>query len=143
METSVKELFERYEHVFRCALRGVIDMNEAALLYAPEFIAATPAGVVTGKNDEQLKQVMEEGYARYRAQGMKDVRVRGLRISPIDEEHCVGHVAWRAIYARKDQPDIAIDFEVHYFVRGLGSDPRVFGWVSGDELARLKQHGLM
>jgi hypothetical protein len=142
METGVRELFERYEHVFKCALRGDTNMNEAALLYAPEFIAATPAGVMTGKNDEQLKQVMAEGYARYRAQGMKDMRARELRISPIDDGHCIVHVAWTATYARKDQPDVAIDFEVHYFVRGLGSEPRVFGWVSGDEQALLKQHGL-
>jgi len=143
LDTGVRALFERYEHVFRCALRGDMNMNEAALLYAPEFIATTPAGVVTGKNDEQLKHVMAEGYARYRAQGMKDMRVRGLRISPIDEDHCVAHVAWTAAYARKGQPDVALDFEVHYFVRDRRSEPRVFGWVSGDEQALLKQHGLM
>jgi hypothetical protein len=143
METGVRELFERYEHVFRCALRGDTNLNEAAQLYAPEFIAATPAGVVTGKNDEQLKQVMVEGYAHYRAQGMKDMRIRGLCVSPINEEHCVAHVAWTATYVRKDQPDVAIDFDVHYFVRGIGSNPRVFGWVSGDEEALLKRHGVM
>jgi hypothetical protein len=46
-------------------------------------------------------------------------------------------------YARKDQLGLAIDFEVHYFVRGRGSKPIVFGWVSGDEQAVLKQRGLM
>jgi hypothetical protein len=86
---------------------------------------------------------MADGYARYRAQGMKDMRLRGLRISPIDERHCMAHAAWTATYARKDQPDVAIDFEVHYFVRELGTEPRVFGWVSGDEQALLEQHGLM
>ena len=77
------------------------------------------------------------------AYGMKDMRLQELRILPIDEEHCVVNVVWMATYARKDQPDVTIDFEVHYFVRGLSSEPRVFGWVSGDEQALLKQHGLM
>jgi hypothetical protein len=42
MDTAVRELFERYEQVFRRALRGDMNMSVAALLYAPEFIAATP-----------------------------------------------------------------------------------------------------
>lgn len=142
MKTSVRAFFERYEQVFRCALRGDAEMEEAAQLYAPEFIASTPAGVVSGKNDAQLAKVMAQGYARYRAQGMKDMRLQSLHTSPIDDDHCLAHVAWTATYAREGRPDVAIDFQVHYFVRGLGSEPKVFGWVSGDEQALLERHGL-
>jgi hypothetical protein len=142
METSVRKLFERYERFFTASLHGDIDMDEVAALYASEFIAASPAGVTTGKNDEQLKQVMAQGYAHYRAIGTKEMRVQGLRISPTDEHHCVAHVAWRATYARKGQPDVAIDFDVHYLVQQLGAQPKVFGWVSGDEQALLKKHGI-
>ena len=39
-----------------------MDMDEVASLYASEFIAASPAGVMAGKNDDQLKQVMAQGY---------------------------------------------------------------------------------
>ncbi|MBR0669240.1 nuclear transport factor 2 family protein [Roseomonas hellenica] len=143
METSVRRLFERYERVFNAALQGKVDMDEVAALYASAFIAASPAGVMTGKNDEQLKQVMAQGYARYRAIGTREMRIRELRISPMDEHHCVAHVAWKATYLRKDQPDIAIDFEVHYLVQQLGAEPKVFGWVSGDEQALLQEHGII
>ena len=142
METSVRKLFERYERVFNAALHGDVDMNNVAALYAADFIAASPAGVMTGKNDEQLKQVMAQGYARYRAIGTKEMRIRGLRISPMDEHHCVAHVAWRATYVRNDKPDVTIDFDVHYLVQQLGAEPKVFGWVSGDEQAVLKDHGI-
>ena len=143
MEKSVRTLFERYARVFNTSLQGEVDMDDVAALYATEFIAASPAGVMTGKNDERLKQVMAQGYARYRAIGTKEMRIRGLRISPMDEHHCVAHVAWRAIYARKDQPDVAIDFDVHYLVQQLGAEPKVFGWVAGDEQALLKEHGIV
>jgi hypothetical protein len=143
METSVRTLFERYERVFNAALHGDVDMDDVAALYAADFIAASPAGVMTGKNDEQLKQVMAQGYARYRAIGTKEMRIRGLRISPMDEHHCVAHVAWRATYVRKDRPGVTIDFDVHYLVQQLGAEPKVFGWVSGDEQALLKEHGLL
>jgi hypothetical protein len=143
METSVRKLFERYERVFNAALHGDGDMDDVAALYASDFIAASPAGVMTGKNDEQLKQVMAQGYARYRAIGTKEMRMRGLRISPMDEHHCVAHVAWRATYVRNDKPDVTIDFDVHYLVQQLGAEPKVFGWVSGDEQAVLKEHGII
>jgi hypothetical protein len=142
MNTRVREFFDRYGSVFRRALQGDTDMNELAQLYAPEFIASSPAGVASGKNDEQLKQVMAQGYARYRDQGMRDMQVRGVRVSAIDEDHCIAHVAWEATYAREGRPHVIIDFEVHYFVRGLCAEPKVFGWVSGDEEALLKKHGL-
>jgi len=53
---------------------------------------------MTGKNDNQLKQVMAQGYA--------------------------------------------IDFDVHYLVQKLDGDPKIFGWVSGDEQALLRKHGI-
>lgn len=118
-------------------------MDEVAALYASEFIAASPASVMTGKNDEELRQVMAQGYARYRAIGTREMRIRELRISPIDDHHCVAHVAWRATYIRKDQAEVAIDFDVHYLVRQPGAEPKVFGWVSGDEQALLKAHGVV
>lgn len=93
METSVKNLFERYERFFKQSLGGDIDMDAVASFYAPEFIAASPAGVMTGKNNEQLKKVMAQGYARYRAIGTKEMRIRNIRIAPMDEHHCVAHVA--------------------------------------------------
>jgi hypothetical protein len=143
METSVRELFERYESVFNQSLGGDMDMDAVASLYASEFIGAAPAGVKTGKNDDQFKQVMAQGYAHYRAIGTKEMRIRNVRLSPIDEHHCVAHVAWTATYARKNQPDIAVDFDVHYFVQTLDGVPKVFGWVSGDEQALLRKHGII
>jgi hypothetical protein len=143
MESAVRKLFERYESLFNQSLGGDVDMDEVASLYASEFIGAAPAGVRTGKNDNQFKQVMAQGYAHYRAIGTKEMRRRDVRLSPIDEHHCVVHVAWTATYARQGQPDVAIDFDVHYFVQKLDGEPKVFGWVSGDEQALLRKHGLL
>jgi hypothetical protein len=142
VETSVRKLFERYERFFNQSLGGDIDMDEVASLYASDFIAASPAGVMSGKNDDQLKQVMPQGYAHYRTIGTKDMRIRNVALSPIDEHHCVAHVAWTATYVRRDLPDIAIDFDVHYLVQKLDGEPKVFGWVSGDEQALLRKHGI-
>ena len=142
-ETSIRRFFERYERVFNQSLGGDLDMDAIASLYAPEFISASPAGVMAGKNDERLKTVMAQGYARYRAIGTKEMRMRNLRISPMDERHCVAHVAWTAVYAGNGQPDVTIDFDVHYLVRKPDGEPQIFGWVSGDEQALLRKHGIV
>ena len=142
MEAEIRKLFERYERFVSQSLSGDIDMDEVASVYASAFIAASPAGVMTGKNDEQLKHAMEQGYAYYRSIGTKEMRTRDVRISPIDENHCVAHVDWTAVYDRNGQPDVAMDFDVHYLVQKLDGEPKIFGWVSGDEQALLKKHGI-
>lgn len=143
METSVRRLFARYERSIAQSLAGDTDMDEVASFYASEFIAASPTGVMAGRNDGRLREVMAQGYARYRAIGTKEMRIRGLRISPMDENHCVAHVAWRARYARKGRPDVTIDFDVHYLVQKLGAEATIFGWVTGDEQALLREHGIV
>lgn len=142
-ETCVRTFFDRYENTFIQSLGGGMDADEVAALYASEFIAASPAGVMAGKNDDQLQQLMAQGYARYRAIGTKEIRIRDVRVSSIDDCHCVAHVAWTATYSRKDQPDVAIDFDVHYFLQKLDGEPKVFGWVSGDEQALLEKHSII
>ncbi|MDO3441655.1 nuclear transport factor 2 family protein [Agrobacterium sp. V1] len=143
MEASIRKFFERYERFFNQSLGGDMDMKEAASLYASDFIAASPAGVITGKNDDHLRQVMAQGYERYRAMGTREMRIRDISLSPIDDHHCTAHVAWTATYARQDQADVVIDFDVHYFVQTLNGEPKVFGWVSGDEQALLRKHGIL
>ena len=143
MENSIRKLFQRYERFFKQALDGDIDQDEIAALYSSEFIAASPGGVVTGKNDDEFKQFMVRGYARYRAIGTREMRIRGIRLSPIDELHTVAHVDWTAIYGSESQEaDVSIDFTVHYFVQTLEGQSRVFGWVAGDEQALLKEYGI-
>lgn len=73
VENSVKELFERYGKLFRMALTDEVDMDKVALSYAAAFVAASPAGVRVGQNDQHLKQVMQEGFENYRRIGTKDM----------------------------------------------------------------------
>jgi hypothetical protein len=63
MEAAVRRLFERYALFFRQSLAGEIDTDDVASLYASDFIAASPAGVMSGKNDNQFRQAMAQGYA--------------------------------------------------------------------------------
>lgn len=142
-DADIRAFFARYAATFNRALAGTADMDEVADLYAPAFIAASPAGVMTGENGDTFKDAMARGYARYRAIGTREMRLGDVRIAPIDDQHCLAHVDWQAVYARPDRADAVIDFTVHYLVRMMDGRPRVFGWVSGDEEALLRQHGIV
>lgn len=143
MEASVLRFFERYQECFRKGLEGKLNMDEVAALYASDFIAASPGGVVAAKNDEDLKRFMAQGYERYRAMGTKEMSIRDVEVLPIDQYHCMAEVAWTAIYSRDGESDLSIDFDIRYFVQRLDEEPKVFGWVSGDEQALLREHGII
>lgn len=143
MPATLQTFFEHYARTFNQALAGEVGMDSVAALYTPEFIAASPAGVRAGRNDAELQQAMAQGYAHYRAIGTTAMRLRAVRFTPLDDLHGVAHVAWTGCYRRAEQTDeLAIDFDVHYFVRQHEGRWQVFGWVSGDEQALLRQHGI-
>ena len=142
MEAKVRAYFDRYERLFNRSLHGEIDLDAIAAQYASAYIAASPAGVQVGVNDAAFRRATTEVYARCRAIGTEGMRIRDVRVVPIDDLHCLASVAWTATYARPDGA-VAIDFDVHYLVQLRDGEPKVFGWVSGDEEAVLRAHGIV
>ncbi|AFL52975.1 hypothetical protein CO676_08190 [Sinorhizobium sp. BJ1] len=142
MDDVLRSFFARYESMANRVLARKMDVGDTTFAFASDFIAASPVGVMAGKNDESLKTSMEKGYARYRAIGTRELKIRDLKITPIDALHFLVRVDWRSVYERDKKPDVTIDFEVHYFVQLRNGEPKIFGWVSGDEEAVLREHGI-
>lgn len=142
MEAEIHALFRRHEDNFNRGLHGEAAPEDAGALFTPEFIAAGPQGVATGRNDASLVEAMRAGYDHYRATGAQAMTLRNVAVTPIDDRHATAKVSWRARYRRKDGSQTDIDFEVTYFVRLTDEGPRIFGWVSGDEEALLRERGL-
>ncbi|MBV7481491.1 nuclear transport factor 2 family protein [Bordetella sp. BOR01] len=141
MQQAVQALFDRYERSFNDALTAEPDLDAIADLYTDTFIAASPAGIVSGNNDDQLKKAMTDGFVRYRKMGTKQMQLRHLRVVPIDPLHGLAHVEWRAIYDIEGAQKM-ITFTNVYLVRIENDKGKVFGWITGDEDAELKKHGI-
>ena len=121
MEASVRKLFERYERVFQrrpCTATSIWTTSQRST--PPTSLRPHRLGVMTGKNDEQLKQVMAQGY--------------GPTTAPSEPRRCAyGSSAsrrWTNTIASRmspgeqpmsdnDKPDVTIDFDVHYLVQQL------------------------
>ena len=141
MEQAVADLFARYEHLFAESLADPARAGDMEPLYTSDVLAASQQGVVAGKTRDFLG-ALAQGFERYRAQGLRQMRVSSLRIVPIDEGHCLAHVGWNARYERDDLPSTTISFEVHYLVQLRQGEARVFAWIAGDEEAALREHGV-
>ncbi|WEF23845.1 nuclear transport factor 2 family protein [Paracoccus sp. S3-43] len=143
MDDSVTQLFRDYEALTARGLRGDVDADAFAAFFAPEFIGASPQGVRGDKNDAAMREAMAEEFVHHRKVGAKAMRIEAIRVLPLDAAHCVASVDWIASYGRKAGSDAQIRFTVHYFVQRTADGPRIFGWVSGDEQAALKEQGIL
>jgi len=141
MHQAIVRYFERYESAFNSALTHTADLDEIADLYTDVFISASPAGIFTGANDDSLRKAMKAGFEHYRAIGTKRMKVDGVRVNPIDQEHALAFVDWRATY-EKGVEEIVIPFTNAYLIRMQDDTPKVFGWITGDEQAELRKHGI-
>lgn len=143
LEQTVHAFFERYAQLSADALEGRADLDAISALYAENMFAATPAGVFPGQNDDTLRTALGNGFEQYRAIGTRALLIESIDVHRIDEFHCIAKVGWNGVYDRGNDPDIEIRFNVHYFLQMRGDHPVVFGWISGDEEAVLKDHGII
>ena len=140
---QVEKFFQKYEQFFMQSLSGNVIFDEITELFAPEFIAASPMGVMTGKNDIDFQKALSYGYEQYRKMGTIGMHICKIKVYPIDEYHSVAHVSWRASYQKSDKSRVDIDFEVHYLMQEIKGKLRVFGWISGNEQEVLRENGII
>lgn len=144
MQPDFKRFFDTYAAAFNRSLGDKVDADAIMRSFADCFVSASPSGVTCGENGEKFRKVLEDGYVFYKQVGTERMGVRGLNVAAIDGEHHSVKVAWRAQYKRRDSEHVAIDFDVTYFLPTLpGSEPKIFAFVTGDEMAALKKHGLL
>lgn len=141
MRQEIANLFERYEKAFNAGLRGNVDPEEVAGLYANVFLSATPSGIAAGTNDDSLMKAMKAGFDHYRAIGTRSMKVKDVRVNPIDGLHALAFVDWAAAY-EKDGKQITVPFTNAYLIRHADGATKVFGWIAGDEEAELRKYGL-
>ncbi len=141
----IEDFFAAYEAGFNRALAdsAEIDVEATAGAFADCFIEASPNGVLCGKNDEQFRTQIPEGFAFYRSIGTKSMKLASLTVTPLDDYHLMAKVHWEALYQKKDGSEEGIHFDVIYFVQTVGDQPRIFGYITGDEQRLLRERGLI
>lgn len=144
MIPGIEAFFYRYAAMFNDALQdGQPDVEGTAACFAAQFIEAGPQGVQCGKNDEQFRGMIPQGYAFYKGIGVHSMDIPGMEITILDPLHALAKVHWKSGFSRKDKSTGAIEFDVIYLVQIKDRQPKIFAYITGDEQAALKKEGLI
>ena len=143
-EQIVRDFFDAYAARTNAALARPPRMDVAGIrnAFAPYFVAASPAGVRGGRNGLMFRLMLRLGFRAYRRIGTRSIDLAGLDVTPIDDMHVMAKVDWVARYdgSKGDGQDIA--FTNHYFLQVRDGRAKVFAYVTPDEQAALREHGL-
>ena len=143
MPHNIPAFFDSYANLYNRALAGENVFGEIASRFSPRFIAAGPDGVSTGKHGAAFKRLLAKGYAFYRQIGTRKMTAKRVETTRIDANHMMAKVFYCAEYRKPDGSDLKLDFDVTYFLDVSTTKPKIFGFVSGDEMGLYRQHGLI
>ncbi|MDR0786677.1 MAG: nuclear transport factor 2 family protein [Gemmatimonadota bacterium] len=143
MQADTARFFEDYVAAFNGALHELSDFEAVRAAFASCFVGAGPAGVVCGQNDSSFLEYLRNGYAFYRSIGTRRMILLRVEETLIDATHRMARVFYSSEYARHDGTMVTIDFDVTYMLRFADGTPRIFAFVTGDEQAALREHGLI
>ena len=143
-ENTIEQFFKEYETQFnKNLLDDTSNGNDTSSAFADCFITASPEGIVCGKNDEQFLAAIPQGYEFYRLAGIRCMKIVATERTFIDILHAMVKVTWRSEYTNKAGVEGNITFDVTYLLRIEGESCRIFAYITGDEQAALKEHGLI
>lgn len=143
-EHTITQFFRTYEDSFNRGLSGnVSDIAGTAAAFADCFIAAGPAGVQCGRNDEQFLATIPQGYEFYRSVGISSMNIVSTRRTDIDGLHVMVTVTWKCEYRNKEDVAGSMVFDVSYLLQMIKESCKIFAYITGDEPTALKEHGLI
>ncbi|HEX5007268.1 MAG TPA: hypothetical protein VFV70_09160 [Hyphomonadaceae bacterium] len=143
MPHNIPAFFESYANLYNRALAGEDVFDEIMNRFSPQFVAAGPQGISTGKQGAAFRRTLEKGYRFYREIGTRKMVSKRVEVTPIDAAHAMAKVFYCADHVKPDGSPLRIDFEVTYFLDTSTLKPKIFGFVAGDEMGLYKQHGLI
>ena len=136
--------FKEYAAAYERSLGQNVDSKAIRAFFAEGFVAAsTGGGARAGANDEAFEQTLHQGYAFYKAIGTKHMEVQRVEAEPLYEGHDQVRVFYCAGYEKKDGTALTISFDVMYLLQRRQDGPKIFAFVTGDEMAIYEKHGLV
>jgi hypothetical protein len=139
------QFFRGYAAAYERSLGEHVEVEAIRGHFADGFVAASLDGnsAVAGANDDAFVRTMREGYAFYKAIGTQSMEVDRVAAEPLCENHDRVRVSYRAAYRKADGTFVTIPFDVVYLLQRRAGGPKIFGFITGDEMAVYRRHGLV
>lgn len=136
--------FREYASVYMRSLAGSVDAHATRSFFAEAFLSASVDGqVAVGANDPQFEAALQAGYAFYKAIGTTSLQIDRIEADVLYENHDRVRVFYVAGYKKKDGGSVSISFDVLYLVQRRPEGPKIFGFITGDEMDAFRRHGLV
>jgi len=135
--------FASYVDFYNAALASKPVIHDLRACYAEYVVGASGHHVMGGENGDDYEKVLEKGFGFYRAIGVVEMRLRGVEAREIIAGHDEARVFFTAQMRRKDGTKFPLDFEVVYFLQRRDSGPKIFAFLSEDEMELFRGLGLV
>ena len=136
--------FNKYSERFNKTINNnEVDVEVTASVFADCFVEASPGGIICGKNNKEFRKAIPEGYKFYKQIGIVSMDIKGSEITNLDRFHDMVKIHWKSSFNKKDATIGSIEFDVIYLIQTLGEESKIFGYITGDEQAALKENGLL
>jgi hypothetical protein len=143
MRPDLERFFRNYAKLYNQALSEKPDYQGIMDCFSASFIAAGPAGVKCGDNGPEFRAALERGYDFYRRIGARKMSVKRCQITEIDAAHNMVKVFYRADYVKTSGEPVSIDFDVTYLLENGDGAPRIFAFITADEMDAYRRAGLV
>jgi len=135
--------FRAYVDFYNGALAEKPVIGDLRQCYAEFIVGASPGSVMGGENGEEYGKVLDKGFGFYRAIGVTHMSLRKTEASEIMAGHDMVRVFFTAEMRRKDGSEFPVDFEVAYITQRRDSGPKIFAFMSENELELFKELGVV
>ena len=135
VDKRIKDLFEDYGKAF-----SSLALQKTARLYAEDFIAAGPKGVISNTRDVFIKNA-DKAAEFYRSVGQEKAEIKSMKETWFSENYVMVTVHWAAHFKSLEDP---VEFDVSYLVQLTDETPKIILFISHeDEEETMKKLGLM
>ena len=144
-ERIVRAFFDAYASRTNAAIGRPPRVDSAGVRdsFADYFVGASPTGVRGGRNGLVFRMMIRLGFRAYRRMGTRSIDLAGLTVTSLDDFHALAKTDWVSRFdgSKGDGQDIA--FTNHYLLQVRDGQAKVFAFVTPDESAALRKHGLI
>lgn len=142
MRPDYSHFFREYARLYNKALTDSPDYQRIMDCFTDSFLGAGPDGVQAGRNGPEFRAALEKGYAFYQQLGAKAMHLRRAEVTLIDAAHDMVKVFWGAEYEKNGTP-LTIEFDVTYLLESGRRPPKIFAFITGDEMGAFRRAGLV
>jgi hypothetical protein len=131
MDKRIEKLFAEYGKSF-----SALSLHKTAGLYADNFIAAGPKGMISQTRDE-FDRNAEQAAEHYRKVGQKSAEVLSMKETWFGDKYVMVTIHWGAHFEKLDKP---YEFDVSYLVQLTDDKPKIILFISHqDEDEAMKE----